>query len=397
MKADIIVAHPLKHHAFHLAAGCQKSNLECVSFLPLYNRYSDTIFKKIDVSLFQKYRGYTIDSLDVDGVVSSPYFLFRRLMSRNVGRYVQSFDSYFSRLIRNGYVKGKVFVSLQDYMPKSVYEAKRRGFYIWSDQILNNSRVSRSKITECVMALDSNYRDDFDFSLNESILSLADLVTSPSSYCDEGLVGQLSGNTEIVRIPYGVEQKHFLSKDSYSSKGAVKFLVRANSIRKGGIQFFEALEALPKNYRALDSRQLIFTLIGDLDPFVKAKMAAYKSPNNVKVLNKVVPNEKIPSLMKDSDIFIMPSLSESMSLMCVEAMQVGLPMLASKECGIDIFDNTMGMEVRAEKFSILEGILSVLENEGLWETWGRNASLAASKLTWTQYERSISDMCNNYF
>lgn len=47
-----------------------------------------------------------------------------------------------------------------------------------------------------------------------------------------------------------------------------------------------------------------------------------------------VPNEVVPQYMAASDVFVLPSLSESFGIVNLEAMASGLPIVATKVAGI---------------------------------------------------------------
>ena len=95
------------------------------------------------------------------------------------------------------------------------------------------------------------------------------------------------------------------------------------------------------------------------------------------------PNKILLSLYLMSDIFISPSLMEGFSLVCVEAMAAGLPLVISDCPGnIDVFKenencgyyfNTGNSSQLAQKISKL------LESKLLRENMGNNAELIAQQ------------------
>ena len=89
----------------------------------------------------------------------------------------------------------------------------------------------------------------------------------------------------------------------------------------------------------------------------------------------------------------MPSLAESMSLACVEAMQVGLPMVITKYCGIDAFvSGEMGIEVNDTVESVAEGLANVFRNQDKWIIWGANCRAAVARQSWAHYEAQIASI-----
>jgi glycosyltransferase involved in cell wall biosynthesis len=94
-----------------------------------------------------------------------------------------------------------------------------------------------------------------------------------------------------------------------------------------------------------------------------------------------------------ADLFLMPTLSEGMSLAAVEAMCSGLPLVISKFSGVDCFvDGEMGVLIEDNVESVEGGISRALADQAQLDRWGRNARAAASGLSWERYEREISSL-----
>lgn len=390
---DFVVAHPLKHHAFQLGAGCVRSGYSTLCYFPLYNK---GVFKYIDwfkSPLIEKFSGYYCDGLDKGIVVSDLRFLADRVFARNVDSYVQRYDNHVAGLVEKGVIKGRVFVSLQDYMPKSVAAAKNKGFLIWSDQILNNSKTVREEIAKAIRIVDPKYVDKFSQKSNDEVLKDSDFITSPSKYCDEGFFKIARLNVPIFRVNYGVDDTIFKQKVDFFTGGEIRVLVRAHNIRKGGVQFLKALYKFQSESILYTDKKVVFTIVGEPDSYVKHELTKFQINPNFEVNYIVVPNRSMPELMQRSDIFIMPSMSESMSLMCVEAMKVGLPLIITKQCGVDNFDNTMGVEIECTDESILSALGEAFGSLDMWSIWGERAHEASKKYNWNNYQNDVVNVC----
>jgi glycosyltransferase involved in cell wall biosynthesis len=393
MLYDFVVAHPLKHHAFQLGAGCVRSGFSTLCYFPLYNKGLLKYIGWIKSPLIEKFSGYHCDGLDKGFVVSNLRFLADRVVARSVDSYVQRYDNHVSGLIEKGVIKGRVFVSLQDYMPKSVAAAKNKGFIIWSDQILNNSKTVRESIAKVIRVVDPKYVDGFSQKSNDEVLKNSDFITSPSKYCDEGFLNIARSDAPVFRVSYGVDDTIFRQKVDFFTDDEIRVLVRAHNIRKGGVQFLKALYQFKSESGSYTDKKIVFKIVGEPDSYVKHELSKFQSIPNFEVSYIVVPNRNMPELMRRSDIFIMPSMSESMSLMCVEAMKVGLPLIITKQCGIDNFDDTMGVEIECTQESILLALDKAFRSLDIWSTWGRGAHEASKKFNWKNYQNDVVNVC----
>jgi glycosyltransferase involved in cell wall biosynthesis len=390
---DFVVAHPLKHHAFNLGAGCVRSGYSTLCYFPLYNKGLFKYIGWIKSPLIEKFSGYYCDGLDEGLVVSNLRFLADRIFASSVDSYVERYDNHVSGLIKRGVIKGRVFVSLQDYMPKSVAAAKNKGFLIWSDQILNNSKTVRESIAKAIRVVDPKYVDGFSQKSNDEVLKISDFITSPSRYCDEGFLNIAKLDAQVFRVNYGVDDTIFEQKVDFFGDGEIRVLVRAHNIRKGGVQFLKALYQFKLKSGTYTDKKIVFTIVGEPDSYVKHELLKFQSTPNFEVSYIVVPNRNMPELMRRSDIFIMPSMSEGMSLMCVEAMKVGLPLIITKQCGINNFDDTMGVEIECTHESISLALDKAFTALDIWPTWGQKAHEASKKFNWKNYQNDVVNVC----
>jgi glycosyltransferase involved in cell wall biosynthesis len=99
-------------------------------------------------------------------------------------------------------------------------------------------------------------------------------------------------------------------------------------------------------------------------------------------LTGFVKNNKIPALMKNSDIFVLPSLSEGIPNVVLEAMAVGLPVVATRVGGVPelISDGENGFLVPPKSSEKLaEKILLLLGNKSLRDHISQNNLIESKK------------------
>src|SRR5208282_1875306 len=95
------------------------------------------------------------------------------------------------------------------------------------------------------------------------------------------------------------------------------------AVRKG-LHF--ALEAWLKSSASKNGR---FLIAGDFLPAYHAKLAPMLAHPSIKVLGH---RNDIPELMRESDVFVLPSIEEGFGLVCTEAMASGCVPLISEAC-----------------------------------------------------------------
>lgn len=98
-----------------------------------------------------------------------------------------------------------------------------------------------------------------------------------------------------------------------------------------------------------------------------------------------VPNEKVPEYMGASDVFVLPSLSESFGIVNLEAMASGLPIIATNVRGLPeiIKNGENGFLVEPKNpEGIAEKVLLLLEDDELGERISNNNRGEVRKYSW---------------
>jgi len=240
----IIVAHPNKHHVYHLVAGLIASGANVKFITPFFLGGTWlSLLKIFDNRLLAKARGYSDSRIRGDHVVSPLWLKLKKVVSVLMSRdFAAEFDKFVASMVKDGLVEGDVFISLQDYMPESVRAAKLKGLKIWSDQILDNSESARMRIG--LAAEQFGYVPPLKSDVaNDRILRLADVITVPAYYMKAEMEKRSGVLAKTFVVPYGVDTDKFscgAAADPTASE--IRVIVRANSSRKGALLFLSALK-----------------------------------------------------------------------------------------------------------------------------------------------------------
>jgi len=206
-------------------------------------------------------------------------------------------------------------------------------------------------------------------------------------------------NRAVFVIPNGIDNTIFkkISSNNHSIDLSIKkrdnMLIFVGNFRpvKGLKYLIYAMKLINEQ-----SRDVGLILIGDgekrleLEKLVKTlDLSEY-----IFFIGKVS-NEQIPKYMHNSDIFVLPSLSEGLPLVILEAFASGLPIVASKVGGLPsiIKDGENGFLVEPKNpEKIVEKIMILLKNKKLMKEIAKNNKLKAEKYDWSSVSNQIESV-----
>jgi glycosyltransferase involved in cell wall biosynthesis len=159
----------------------------------------------------------------------------------------------------------------------------------------------------------------------EKEYALADALLCPSDFTVKTFVDQGFPRERLVRFIYGVDEKKFHRSDKpRDPKAGLKMIfVGVCAVRKG---LHYALEAWLKSEASKNGR---FLIAGDFIPAYREKLAPMLAHPSVEVLGH---RNDVPELMRECDLFVLPSIEEGFGLVCTEAMASGCVPLVSDAC-----------------------------------------------------------------
>lgn len=211
-----------------------------------------------------------------------------------------------------------------------------------------------------------------------------DVVLVNSQFVKDTFKENGFNDSQLKVAMLGVRPDFFKLKSSYHIGSEMKILFT------GGFGFRKGAEYVLRALCKLDEIGLKYemTVVGDSTgaiPIIKK----YR-PNHLKLVN-TVPQGDLMSYLKDSDVYLFPSLCEGCASSGMEAMAAGLPVIATRESGLPIKNGIDGIVVEAKKVeSIVEALQKVYNDRTMRETLGRNAAEKISKnYTWEKYAENV--------
>ena len=183
----------------------------------------------------------------------------------------------------------------------------------------------------------------------------------PSSHVKESILKFGIKEEKILFNPYGTNTKKF-NKIPYFKKDKFRILYG------GGICFRKGTHRLINTFSKLNLPQSELILAGNIDPNFR-KYLNSACLKNIKLLDSISYDE-FANQLKQASIFVHPSLCEGLSLVLMQALSVGLPVVCTdKTGGQDFIENgKTGFIVKAGcDLSLEQAIFILYRNESLLE------------------------------
>ena len=178
-------------------------------------------------------------------------------------------------------------------------------------------------------------------------------------------------------IPNGTDLILF-SQKKYDKPLIKKIVFFGRIHEKKGIEvLLESISKLPKNY----FQKFHFEITGPGEEnyvnYIKNKINEYDISNYVKLIKPIFNKEKI-AYLKQADVFVLPSFEEGDSIALKEAISIGIPVIISKQCRMDIVEKcNAGIVIDTNSHELSKALVS-LEELNL-EKMGNNARKLAEK------------------
>jgi glycosyltransferase involved in cell wall biosynthesis len=374
MKLTIVVGG--RFHAFDLAYQLQKRNInyKLITSYPLFilkrfsliSKYAETIFvKEILKRFFDKFR----------------------FISRNFD-YDYWLSSYFSKKASYliNYSKTDILVGWSGFSYHSFKKAQQfncvkileRG----STHILHQVNILKEEYKK--LKLEATLPSKKTIATEIKEYELADYICVPSEFVKKSFIDRGFNKNKIIKIPYGVDIKNFKPETKKISKEKKIFTIISTgsvSVRKGSIYILKAFIELN-----IPNSELIF--VGTIDDEVKKIIAKFAVKKNIKFFKKQ-PQSKLSAIYNKADIFVLFSLEEGLSMVQIQAMACGLPVICTHNTGgSEIVDHGVnGFILPIRDINLLKKkILVLYKNRSLLKKMKHNSFIKAQRLfSWELY------------
>ncbi|MDH6308287.1 glycosyltransferase involved in cell wall biosynthesis [Dysgonomonas sp. PFB1-18] len=216
---------------------------------------------------------------------------------------------------------------------------------------------------------------------------MADRVVVNSFFVKKTFIEQGFPEEKLKVIYLGVREDFISLKTDYTVGESVKLLFT------GGFGFRKGAEYLLKALQTLEQQNIKFEMkvIGSYEeaiPLIK------KYP--VKSINFLgfIPQDELKEHLKESDIYIFPSLCEGCASSGMEALAAGLPVIATEESGLPISNGVDGIIIPSKDCTaIANSIMNLCVDKEKMECLGRNATKNIQEnYTWEKYASQFKEL-----
>ena len=230
--------------------------------------------------------------------------------------------------------------------------------------------------------------------LRKKVIQKSDIVTAISIYLAE-YAGRYTKNPAII-IPNGVNLSIF--NPSLFNEEAKENLRKTIGITRDDIVIVTASRLVAKNgiSHIIESADGVFSrisrvkylIIGDGPLWQQLRDKATNTNNRDRIIfTGAIEHHILPLYLSISHLFIRPSETEGLGNAFLEAMAMGLPVLATPVGGIVDFieDNRTGFLWYREKESLSQKIVGILENSNVLSSVAQSGkNLVKAKYNWLE-------------
>lgn len=212
---------------------------------------------------------------------------------------------------------------------------------------------------------------------------LADFIMVPTDFVKQTFIDKGFKKEKIIKNPYGVNLKEFGPRETGKIKQEVFRIIYTGtiSVRKGVLYLLEV-------FNDLKFENIELLMIGNVEKDLIKKLKKYKSNKKI-VFKKSVKQSELKKFYHISDVFVTCSIEEGLSMVQLQAMSCGLPVISNiNSGGEEIIDNGIDgyiLPIR-DKLKLKEKIIYLFNNRDLCIKMGYNAEKkAANHYSWEKY------------
>lgn len=313
------ISCPTKFHSFNLAEQLAKNEL-LNTFYTLY--YSE----KNNLTRFLIKKRFDHEEIPISLVKTFPYYLPFFYYWKDLYKRAAFFDWMVSKILKKN-KDYQIFIGWSGMSYLSASQAKRDGKIVLiergSSHILKQNEILSSEYN----LFGINYTIDKRFIEKElKEYELADYIVIPSEFVYNSFIEKGISKNKLYKIPYGVSS-FFKPIKNVKDDNIFRILYLGSLTIQKGLQYlFEALEKLP-----IDSKNFEVWFIGSISAELNDLILRYKK-SNWKFFGHINHYE-LNNFISQCDIAVQPSLQEGLSMVILQILSCGVPVIATTNTG----------------------------------------------------------------
>lgn len=376
----VVITAGGRFHAFHLAHQLEKRNA-------LKKLYTASYTKKDEDYVSSKFveKNFSFNFI-------SNLFLrlcFYKFLNKSKLHVFKDniFDSWLSKnILKEGQID--IFVGWANYFLNSIEHIKKTGAKIivecGSTHILEQQELLKEEYEKFGLSAPPLCKKNIEKVLAE--YEVADYIMTCSGFTYRSFLKHGIEENKVLKVPYGVNLD-FFGKLPKKSDGKFRVICVGLMCLRKGIPYL--LEAWKKLNLPVDKTELL--LVGNVQKDLKHFLKTFRLPKNV-IFYGSTDRKTLLELYVKSDLFVLPSIEEGLSMTIAEAMASSLPVICTTNTGGEelIENNKQGFIIPIRDPEILlEKILWCYENQELAKQIGLNAKIKVKDFTWDLYGQRV--------
>lgn len=243
----------------------------------------------------------------------------------------------------------------------------------------------------------------YDKSIGKSILNKCDAIVV-NSHSDKNYFTSINPCiSDRIRVlpnsidpeeynPYvDLENTHFLKKYDIHERDLILFIGQV--IKRKGIEYL--IKAIPHIIKKTSNKNFVIMVVGS-GPFLDKSKEIAKTLNveEFLIFTGEISFEELISAYKSASIFVLPSLSEGLPTVILEAMYFNLPIISTDIPGIrDHFKNVSLLVPPEDEKALANAIFELLYNTKLAkELSKRNKNLVLNRYSWQKTAKDYESL-----
>jgi glycosyltransferase involved in cell wall biosynthesis len=203
---------------------------------------------------------------------------------------------------------------------------------------------------------------------NRFVLRQAQVITATSHFLAD--VTRHYTDKEVHVVPFGVDCQVFRPTGRINMTSAVTLgFVKHLKVKYGPEYLIRAVEMIVRKY---PQTRLLMAGSGELCSQLEGLTGHLGLTRNVSFLG-AIEHHRVPELLRNVDIFVMPSIREGFGVAAVEAQAMEIPVVATKVGGVPevVLDGESGILVEpGSSEQLAQAILTLIENPALRRQMG---------------------------
>ncbi len=216
-----------------------------------------------------------------------------------------------------------------------------------------------------------------DMTINKKLRNGVDILTAHCTAAKEFMANELDVRRKIEVICVGVDTQMFRpmpSQKKFLTRGNLKILTVARLHRYKGLNYL--INAMKTVVEKLPDVHLYILGRGENEKNLKNLTEKLLLTSSVTFITTPIPNDKMPDLFAECDLYVQPSIIEPYGIAVLEAMACGKPVIGTNVGGMrdTIKDRETGYIVPAkDSMELADRIIRISSNDVLLVNLGKSA------------------------